>query len=146
MRMVDMGLKMEIILFIKLYHTSGGSSFTSVSTYLQNNCSVCPSPILKLWGWELPTWAPSCPSPTQRGCCVTTSMATSWPGPFRKQATLPTLGPPALYIRMALSQNMFGTSGSMWFSQHCIPVIHSMKSHLERKYVIEKYTLPKKPG
>ena len=32
---------MEIILLVKLYHTSDGSSFTSVSTYDQNNSSGC---------------------------------------------------------------------------------------------------------
>ena len=35
MKVVAMRLKMEIIPFIKLNHPSDGSSFTSVSTYLQ---------------------------------------------------------------------------------------------------------------
>jgi len=37
MKQVVMRIKLEIILFVKLYHTSDGSSFTSVSTYLQSN-------------------------------------------------------------------------------------------------------------
>ena len=43
MRVVTMRLKMKILLFIKLYHPSDGSSFTSVSTYLHNHSSGCPS-------------------------------------------------------------------------------------------------------
>jgi len=35
MSVVAMRLKMEVILFIKFYHSSDGSSFTSLSTYLQ---------------------------------------------------------------------------------------------------------------
>ena len=50
---------------------------------------------------------------SQRGCYVTMlkgphaiTMATIGPGPFRGKATPSNLGPPALYIRMALSPNM----------------------------------------
>ena len=42
-RVVAMSLKMDIILLPKLYHPSNGSSFTSVSTYLQKNTSGSPS-------------------------------------------------------------------------------------------------------
>ena len=43
MRVVAMRLKMELILFLKLYHPHDGTSFTLVSTYLQNHGSGCPS-------------------------------------------------------------------------------------------------------
>jgi len=39
MRVVAMGLNVEIILLVKFYHPSDGSSFTSVSTYLQKKSS-----------------------------------------------------------------------------------------------------------
>ena len=42
MRVVAMRLKMEIILFPKLYHPPDETSYISVSTYLQNS-SVCQS-------------------------------------------------------------------------------------------------------
>ena len=42
-RVVAMRLKLLIIQFIKLYQPSDGLSFTSVSTYLQNNSSGCPT-------------------------------------------------------------------------------------------------------
>ena len=43
MRVVTMSINIEKILFVKMYHHSQGSTFTSVSTYLQNKGSVCPS-------------------------------------------------------------------------------------------------------
>lgn len=43
MRMVAMRLKMGIILFINMYHTSDATSFISVSTYLQNKSTECQS-------------------------------------------------------------------------------------------------------
>lgn len=43
MREWTMRLKMEIIPSVKFYHTSDGSSFTLVSTYLQNTSSGCTS-------------------------------------------------------------------------------------------------------
>ena len=42
MSVVAMRLMSEVILFAKLYLAYDGSSFTSVSTYLQNNSSVWP--------------------------------------------------------------------------------------------------------
>ena len=82
---------------------------------------------------------------SQRGCCVTRldvcyaiTIKTSWPGPFRGKATPPTF---SLHIGGS-SRNMCGPSGSPWFFKHCMPGIHSIKYNLERKYVIEKDTLP----
>ena len=40
-RVVAMRLKMEIILFLNLHHPSDGTSFISVSTYVQNTSSGC---------------------------------------------------------------------------------------------------------
>lgn len=51
MRVVPMRLKLEIILFNKMYHPSYGSSFTSVSTYLQKNRSRWPSS--NTWGMRV---------------------------------------------------------------------------------------------
>jgi len=42
MRVAAMKLKIEITLLLKFYHPFDGSSFTSVSTYFQNNISDCP--------------------------------------------------------------------------------------------------------
>ena len=42
MNMVSMRLKLEIILFLKLYHLSEGSFFTSPYTYLQKSRLGCP--------------------------------------------------------------------------------------------------------
>jgi len=41
--MVAIRIKMEVILFVKMYHPSDGTALTSVSTYLQNKSSGCPS-------------------------------------------------------------------------------------------------------
>ena len=43
MIVVAIRIKMEIILLIKMYHTSDATSFTSVSTYFQNNSTGCQS-------------------------------------------------------------------------------------------------------
>ena len=90
-------------------------------------------------GDSFPHEAHHTPLHSQRGCCVTRfnechaiALATRGVGPFRRKATLPTLGPPDLYIMMALSQNMSGILGSTWFFKHCIPGIQSIKCHLER--------------
>ena len=42
MRVVAMKLKVGIIFFIIMYQPSDGSSFTSVSTYIQKKSSGCP--------------------------------------------------------------------------------------------------------
>ena len=47
--------------------------------------------------------------------CNATAIGTSCSGPFRWKATPSTQGPPAFYIIMDLSVNMYGTSGSTWF-------------------------------
>ena len=106
------------------------------------------APTLKGWGRPSPNCGSSHPSPlTERLLChkarwmTCHCVATSWPGPFRRKATPPTQGPPPLYIMMALSPDKCGISGSTWFWKHCIPGIHNIQSHLERKYVIEKYPL-----
>ena len=43
MRVVAIWLKLKILIFTETYHSPDGSSFTSVSTYLKNNSSGCPS-------------------------------------------------------------------------------------------------------
>lgn len=150
MRVVMMRLKMEIVLFVKLYHSSDGSSFTSVSTYLQNNISGCLSS--NPWGVSVSAshMGPIMPLSSHRVFCVTRldghhsiALAIRGPGLFKGKATLPILGPTALYMMIALSPNMCGTSGSMRFCKHFIPWIHSIKSHLERKEVIKKDPFPK---
>ena len=62
MRVVAFRLMMEIILFIKVCHQPDGSSFTSVSTYLQKNIPGCPTS--KPWDVlrELSMWGPAHPS------------------------------------------------------------------------------------
>ena len=119
MRVLAMRLKVEIILFIKLYHPSDGSSFTSVSTYLQKKkAQGANPPTLDVWGWEFLTWAHHAPLFSQRGCCVTRidghlaiAVAVSCPGPFKGKATQHTR--PTCYPQNdRYSQNMCGTSGT----------------------------------
>ena len=43
MRVVIMRIRMEVIFFVKIYHTSDGKTFRSVPTYLQKNISDCAS-------------------------------------------------------------------------------------------------------
>ena len=43
MKLVAMKIKMDIILFVILYHTSDEYSFTSVSIFIQKISSGCPS-------------------------------------------------------------------------------------------------------
>lgn len=147
MRVVAMGVTMEIILVIKLYHQSNGTSCTSLSTNFQKKPQVSHCPNLDVLGLALSTWGPSHLSKLQRGCCATRThgphaiaVAAMGPGSFRRKAPPTTLGPPALYKMMALSLNTCGSSRSMWIFKLCIPQIHSIKSHLERKYVIKKTT------
>lgn len=42
MRVMAMRLKMEIIDFIKMFYPYDGRAFSSVSTYMKTNISVCP--------------------------------------------------------------------------------------------------------
>ena len=150
MRVVAMRLKMKIIEFVKLYHPFDGSSCTSVSICLQNYSSGCPSPNPRVVRMRASHIEHMMPLYSHREFFVSQvhgwydiAMATSWTGTFRGKATLHTRGPLALYIIMDFSPNMCGTSVSMWFCQHCIQGIHSIKSRLERKYVIEKDPFPK---
>ena len=75
-----------------------------------------------------------------------TAMATSWPGPFRGKATLPIQGPPALYIIMAFSMDMCGSTGPNFYLNNCTPGPHSITLCGKRKYVSEQDWIPKLPG
>ena len=55
---------------------------------------------------------------------------------------MPTLGPHAGCIMMALSVNMSGIWGSILLFINCIPRTQYIKPHLEWKYLIEKDPLP----
>ena len=92
MRVVAIRLKMEIIQFVKLYHPSDGSSFTSVSTYLQNNSSGRPSFNPRGVRMTFSHGIHHTPLFSQTGCfdpmldgCNIMAMATIWPGPFREK-------------------------------------------------------------
>ena len=104
-------------------------------------------------GESFPHWAHRAPLLSQRTCGVTRlnghhtiAISSRWPGPFSGNATLPILCPPALYILMALSPKMGGTSETTWFFKHCKPHIHSINSHLEGKYVMENMHSPSSLG
>ena len=143
MSALAMRLKSEILLFIKLYNPQDGSSFTSVSTYLlKKKAQGAFHPTLQVWGWKLPIWGPTSPSPLTERLLVTRlnghhaiANASSWPGPFRGKATPPTLGPRVLYIMMALSPNRSGTAISTLIFKHCTSGMHSIKFHLDWLYV-----------
>ena len=92
-----MRLKMEIILFVKMYHPSDGSSFTSVSTYLQNNSSGYPSSNPRGVRVRASHMGPKTPLSSFNECHAF-AVATSWPGLFRGKANITTLGQTAIYI------------------------------------------------
>ena len=79
----------------------------------RTNAQSAQSPSLQVWGWELPILGPSITSPiTERLLCHYAQWAlchchdNHWVCTFNWKATLPTLGPPDLYIRMDLTTNM----------------------------------------
>lgn len=63
------------------------------------------------------------------------AMATRWPGPFRGKATPTTLGPPALHIKVAVTLDMCGNSGSIFYYKNCIPETHRITLSLKKKYL-----------
>ena len=63
-------------------------------------------------------------------------METSHHRALRVKAILPTLGPPALHITMALSPNICGSALSAWIFKDSIPGIH-YKISFGKKYVIK---------
>jgi len=110
-------------IFIKMYHPPEGSSFTSLSTYLQNNSSGSLS--YNTWGMRVRVshMGPNIHL-SQSGSwdisfhgCHGISLTTSWPGTFRGKATQPTLVQPSLYILIVLSLNLCGNSGSKFFKK-----------------------------
>lgn len=46
-----------------------------------------------------------------------TAVATSWPGNYRRKATLPTLGPPVLYVIVAVSLTCVAIQGQSFISK-----------------------------
>ena len=153
MIVVAMRLMMEIIQFIKLYQPPDVSSLKSLSTYLQNNSTGCPT--LNPWNERVRDshMGPSTPLLSQRVCSATRldghqaiAMNTIWHALFWGKATPPTQGPHALYITIALSLNTCNTLLSMCLFKHCITGIHSVQCHLERKCVIENDSCPKLTG
>ena len=138
MRVVVMRLKMEIILFVKSIWWI--LLYLSIHIPLEQHLRV---PIAQHSWCEDETFPHAVhhtPLFSQRGCFVTRleecniiAMETSLPGPLREKASPSILGPPALFIVMALSLNTCGTSGSTYFLKLCIPWMHSIKSYLERK-------------
>ena len=100
-RVVTMRLRMDMILLVKLYHPSDGSSFTSVSTYIQNNSSDFPSSIPSSGILRASHMPPNTHLSSSRvafgpqglmGGCQSISMVTSSPGALRGKANPPTLG------------------------------------------------------
>ena len=67
--------------------------------------------------------------------------ASSWHGNFREMETPPIIGPDTLYKIMPLSMNIVAVQVQFFFFKNCIPGIHTINSHLERKYVNEKDTV-----
>ena len=77
---------------------------------------------LEMCWWELPT---CCPTGTfnlaewelwhKAQWAFPTAMATNWPGTFRGKAIPHTQGPPALYRNVAVSLDMCGSSGSIFY-------------------------------
>ena len=101
--------------------------YISINIPLEQQLRVPIIQHLRCDGESFPHGAHHAPLLSQRFCCVTMldghhaiAVATGLPGPFRGKATLPSWGPPALYIMMALSPNLCDTIGSMWFCKHCI--------------------------
>ena len=152
MRVLTMRLKMEILLMVKLYCTSDGSSFTLVSTFLQNNSSGCP--FSKPRGVRVRTshMGPITHLYSQREAVVFQVsmgiMPLLWQPvgqEFSEGRQIYPLGSHLLSTKWWLP-NICGVSGSTWLFNNCLPGIHIVKSLLDRKYVIDKDTLPKVPG
>jgi len=94
MRVVAMTLQMETIWFIQEDHASDGSSFPSISTFLQSKSSWCPSFNSRGLRMSISHIWPITPLFSQRGCLGTrlhgdhiSAMATSGTAPFRRRAT-----------------------------------------------------------
>ena len=141
-----MRLKMEIILLVKLYHPSNGSSFTSVSTYLQNKKSGCPS--FTPWGVMVKSspMGPITPlsfhreavySKESRASCHCNGDHLAWT--FQREGNSTHSGPTCCLHQDGSFPNH--VSVSTWWFKQCIPEIHSTKSHLERKYLTENDSL-----
>ena len=138
--MVAMRLNLEIILFIKLYHPSDASSFTLVSTYLQNNSSGCP--------WSNPQGVS--PSPlTERLLCHKAQWASNhyhgnqlaWT--FQSKGNSTHSGPTCLlYKNGPFPDHVWHFRVNMVF-QILYVMNTQYKSHLESKYMIEHDTVPK---
>ena len=151
MRVVAMSIMMEIIFFIKMYHPSDGTAFRSVSVYLKNKSKRCPSS--NPWsvrGESFPNATQHAPLISQSANCSTRlnghhpiAVATSSPGTFRGKEILPTLGPPAFYIIVAVCLDMFGSSKSTLYFKNCIPEPRSITLIWERLYVRKKSPLTK---
>ena len=148
MWVVAMRIKREVIFFIKLYHPSDGSFFTSASTYLQNNISGCPSSNPRGVILRASHLCQHTPLILQSGSCDTRlsglhliAMKYGWPISSRRKATLPNLGPCALYIIVAVSLVLCGSSGSIFSSKTAS--WNSITLSWKIKYVNQKYLLPK---
>ena len=123
---------MEIIFFIQIYHSSDGTAFRSVSTYLDTNSSGCPlsnprhpeSEIFPPAAQHTPLILQSVSSNTMINGCYPISVANSWPGTFRWKTMPPTLGPPALSRTVAVSQDKCGSYGSTFYLKSATRITH----------------------
>ena len=136
--MVVLRIKMEIILFIKLYYTFDGSSLyqyqhTSRTTAHGSHHSTLK--VLRVRASQMGSNTPLC---SHREAIVLQGLMSSgyyygnqlaWT--IQTEVTPPSLCPPALHIMMALSVNMCGISGSKLLFKHCIQRELSVESPLE---------------
>lgn len=144
-----MRLKLDIIQFIKLQHTSDGSPFTSVSTYHQNNCLGCPLSNLQgvrvrashIWPImpSLLTERLFCPNSYWASChCHGNQLAWTFQSKGNSAHSGPTC---SLHKNGPFPEHVLHFRVNVIFQTLQLMNTHE-KSHLERNDVIENDTYP----
>ena len=107
-----------------MYQAFEGTTFRSVSTYLQNNSSWCQFYDPGCVRVRASHFCQNVPLISQSGSCdimlvglYPIIMKTGWPVTSRRKVTLPNLDPPAFYVNVADSLDLHGSSGSIFSSK-----------------------------
>ena len=126
-----------------------GSSFTSVSTYFQNNSSECRSSNPRGVRVRASHIGPNTPLSSHREAVVSQGsmgvlrlLLQPIGLDFSELMQFPHSGLICSLHNDGSFLSMCGTSGWVCFLKFCIPGIHSIKSHLEIKYVSDETHFP----
>ena len=139
---------MEIMPFLKLYPHLIDHPLHQYQHNSRSRAQGAHFTTLNVWGWDFSKLVLSFPSPltesllchrAQWASCHCHGIHLAWN--FQREGNSTNSGPTcSLHNDGSFSKHM---SGSMHLFNQCIPGIHSIQSHLERKYVFEKDPLPK---